>query len=297
MSNDLTDKAQSHGQATSRPQKLAVRGLHFNVVDQGQGKPILLLHGFPDSLTIWEPITPYLLAAGYRVIAFDQRGFGDTDAPIGKIHYRIQQIVDDIPALLDQLDIHQPIQVMGHDWGSVIGWCLACFYPDRVQSLVAVSVGHPTCYGRAGLEQKISKGLYTLWFQFPKLTEWYLLRGGGFKRWLREQQDLSKVLPPMQRAGRLTAALNWYRANLLPILLSRWPRCSRPTLGVWSDQDPYLTEAQMCQSERYVDAEWRYLKIEQCGHWIPQEQPALLAKAAIDWFAEHQDNSHLGRSN
>ena len=267
--------------------RVRTRGLTFRVSDQGVGAPLLLLHGFPDDLHIWSKVTPLLLAAGYRVIAFDQRGCGESDIPQGVDQYRIRQLVDDIPAVLEQLGIREPVYVMGHDWGSAIGWAFALYYPQSVRALVAVSVGHLRSYGRAGLQQKLGKGLYTLWFQLRGVAEWYLLKRGGLARWLGNAPDSAESIRRMSRPGRLTAGLNWYRANLLPVVLSDWPRCSRPTLGIWSSQDRFLTEAQMRDSEKQMDAPWRYQRIENCGHWIPKEQPDLLASLANDWFAMH----------
>jgi len=269
--------------------EIHARGLTFRLFDQGQGTPVVLLHGFPDSLDTWARVTPDLLAAGYRVIAFDQRGYAGTDAPTGTASYRMQEIVDDIPALLDALGIHEPVHVMGHDWGAMIAWGLALAYPERVRALVTIAVGHPQSYGRAGLQQKLGKGLYVLGFQLRGLAECYLLRAGGLRRWLGGGGNPEQALTQMQRPGRLTAALSWYRANLLAILFRRWPRCQRPTLGIWSSYDAYLSEAQMRDSQRYVDAPWRYERIENCGHWVQLEQPQWLAKLAIGWFRQHPD--------
>jgi len=249
---------------------------------------VLLLHGFPDDLDIWSGVIPPLLAAGYRVIAFDQRGCGETSMPVGTRQYRIRQIADDIPAVLGELGITQPVFVMGHDWGSAIAWTFTLYYPEKVRALVAVSVGHLHSYGRAGLEQKLVKGLYTLWFQLRGLAEWYLLNCRGLARWLGDQPDIERIVERMSRPGRLTAGLNWYRANLLSVMLGNWPRCSRPTLGIWSDGDRFLTEAQMRDSSAQMDAEWAYQRIDGCGHWIPKEQPKRLAELAIDWFSRHK---------
>lgn len=267
--------------------QVAAGGLTFRLFDQGHGAPVLLLHGFPDDLEVWSGVIPFLLDAGYRVIAFDQRGFGDSSMPLGVQEYSTRKIVGDIPALLDQLGIREPVWVMGHDWGAGIAWALAMFYPERVRALVAVSVGHLHCYGRAGLEQKLVKGFYTLWFQLRGVAECYLLRGGGLARWLGDEPDAAQIIRRMARPGRLTAGLNWYRAALLPVLFGRWPRISRPTLGIWSDGDRFLTEAQMRHSSTQMDADWAYERIDGCGHWIPREQPACLARLAIDWFARH----------
>ncbi|MEL0168985.1 MAG: alpha/beta fold hydrolase [Pseudomonadaceae bacterium] len=270
---------------------VSARGLQFRVFDQGQGAPVLLLHGFPDSLDLWAATAQPLLAAGYRVIAYDQRGYGESDAPRSTAAYDIEEIAADAPAILDALGITQPVYLMGHDWGAVVAWAVTLFYPERVRALVAVSVGHPQSYSRGGLEQKLSKGLYIVLFQLRGLTEWYLLRAGGMRKWLGSGKHIDNVMRRMSRPGRLTAALNWYRANFKRGLFGKWGQAERPTLGVWSSDDAYLTETQMVNSQRYVNSTWQYQRIDQCGHWIPLEQPDRLANLALDWFSQHQDTN------
>jgi len=265
---------------------ITVGALKFKVCIQGEGEPLLLLHGFPDDQNVWQKVVPLMVEQGYKVITFDQRGCGESDAPVGRKHYKIRTIVEDIPGILDALNISDPVALMSHDWGAVIGWGLSLFHPERVKAHVAISVGHPQSYGRAGFRQKFIKGFYTLWFQLTGVTEYYLLHG-GFSRWLSRYNDEADVLKRMSRPGRLTAALNWYRANFIDILFSKWPHCVVPTLGVWSSDDAYLTEAQLCNSEKYMDAQWQYSRIDGAGHWVPQDAPEKLSELASKWFAQH----------
>lgn len=263
--------------------------IRFRVFVAGAGQPLLLLHGFPDDITVWRRMVPGLVQAGYQVFAFDQRGCGETNAPSGVEHYTIRRIVDDILPVLNALGVRQSLRVIGHDWGAPIAWALAFTYPERVKAMVVVSVGHLRSYGRAGFEQKFVRGFYTLWFQLRGIAEWYLLRQGGqgMRRWMRNHPEAGHAIANMSRPGRLSAALNWYRANLLDILFRAWPRCKVPTLGVWSEHDPFLTEAQMRNSGTLMDAPWDYQRIEDCGHWIPLDAPERLNQLAISWFKQH----------
>jgi pimeloyl-ACP methyl ester carboxylesterase len=260
-----------------------VNGLKFRYYDKGQGQPLILLHGFPDDLTVWKKMIPLLLAEGYRVIAFDQRGFGESDMPLSKKAYQISNIVSDIPVLLENLGTKEPVYLMGHDWGSVIAWAFSLEHPKCVLASVNISVGHPESYRRSGISQKLVKGFYTLWFQLRGLAEFYL-KWGGLKRWLGSYPEPDMAIQRMLRKGRLTAGLNWYRANFSGVVFQSWPMCDVPSLSVWSDKDDYLTEKQVLDSERYMLAEWAYYKVENAGHWIPLEQPEILCKQAIIWF-------------
>ena len=142
-----------------------------------------------------------------------------------------------------------PVRVIGHDWGAVAGWCLALEHPQLVRSQVALSVGHPRQYAVAGLEQKL-KGLYTLAWQVPGAAERWLAQRGyaGLRGWGRQHPRIEDCVQDMSRPGRLTAGLNWYRANLRRVLFGPWEACTVPTLGVWSSGDHFLAEDQMRDS-------------------------------------------------
>ena len=260
-------------------------GRTVNISQRGAGPAVVLLHGFPDSLRLWDATGDRLVAAGRTVVAFDQYGFGDSDAPRGRRHYRIDALVDDVANVVRALQLPTPVDLMGHDWGAVIGWCVCLRYPELVRRQVVISVGHPRAYRRGGWEQT-RKGLYTIGFQFTGIAERRLLRrnGSGLRRWARSHPDADSMVAAMARPGRLTAGLNWYRANIVTVFTRRWADSAVPTLGVWSDGDHLLAEDQMCRSANYMAASWQYLRMPDTGHWIPAERPAELARCALDWF-------------
>ena len=257
----------------------------LNLRSAGRGPTVLLLHGFPDNGSMWGPVAERLVARGLRVLAPDLRGFGESDAPPERRAYALPHLVADVIGLLDRESGEGPMPVIGHDWGAVLAWCLALWHPERVSAGVAVSVGHPREYAVAGLEQK-RKGLYTLLWQFPGLAEASLRRDGhaGLRGWLRQHPQPAACLADMARPGRLTAGLNWYRANLVQVLAGRWPMCQVPMLGVWSSGDDFLAEDQMRRSARRMTARWEYVRIDGAGHWLPLERPEELARLALEWF-------------
>lgn len=268
-----------------------VNGLNLAVIDEGprDGTPVVLLHGFPDRGSMWHHQITALTEAGYRVLAPDQRGFGDSDAPEGVEHYDNMHAMADTVAMLDALGLERA-HVVGHDWGASVAWRLALFAPERLLSLTVVSVGHPLAFMGAGLQQK-QKSWYMLAFQHVGLAEALVEHddfaflqtfgaGGEEKQWAR---DLS-------RPGRLTAALNWYRANVPPqVLLStatlQLPPVTVRTMGVWSDGDEALTEEQMKNSADYVK-DFRYERIDGISHWIPTAAPERLNALLLDFLAQ-----------
>ncbi len=158
-------------------------------------------------------------------------------------------------------------------------------HPELVKSLVAISVGHPKAYARSGLQQKL-KGLYVLGFQFTGIAE-YMLSKNNFlclRRWGYQHTVIKDVIQGMARPERLTASLNYYRVNLVDVFLTAWPNCKVPVLGIWSTADAFLTEDQMVNSEKYMDANWEYIRLEKMEYWIPLEQPEQLFTLTDEWF-------------
>jgi pimeloyl-ACP methyl ester carboxylesterase len=267
---------------SSENQRFRINDLHFNVRIEGEGTPILLLHGFPDSSHMWRDVAPRLAAAGYQVIAPDQRGFGRSSAPTGVANYRIGHLVSDAIGLLEVIGAEKA-HLVGHDWGAVVAWYLAGLHGDRFHSLTAISVGHPKAYATAGWEQK-RKGWYTLFFQLRGLAERIISANdfANFRSWLKDYPEVDRWIEDLGRPGRLTAALNWYRANLTTVLFGKHPRCPLPTLGIWSSRDVALAESQMTRSELFVDGDWRYVRLDGLSHWIPLEDPEGLSRLILE---------------
>jgi len=130
------------------------------------------------------------------------------------------------------------------------------------------------------------QGAYVLLWQVPGLPE-YALSEDGFRRFrgkLGSHPGLEQAVADMQRPGRLTAGLDWYRANYVASLRRRWPRCRVPTLGVWGTRDRYLVERQMQNSAEHMDAPWRYVRLDGVGHWMALEVPDTVAELALGWL-------------
>lgn len=271
--------------------KTTVNGITLNVVVEGDGDPVLLLHGFPDSSRLWRNQIPALVGAGYRTIAPDLRGFGDSDRPEGVENYSILNVLGDLNALCDELGIERA-HVVGHDWGAGAAWGFASIFPDRTRTLTAISVGHPTSFRGAGPEQ-VMASWYMFLFQFEGVAEELLSRNDWefMRAWTKETGDFDHYVQDLSRPGALTAGLNWYRANARP---ESWvgeplelPPITAPVMGLWSSGDFALTEHQMVESEKFVQGPWRYERIENASHWIPLDAPDQLSDLLLDFFAEN----------
>ncbi|HKS43818.1 MAG TPA: alpha/beta hydrolase [Amycolatopsis sp.] len=272
--------------------QMTVNGLSFHVIDEGTGPPVLLLHGFPDSSAVWRHQIPALVAAGHRVIAPDLRGFGESDRPEGVGNYRLELAVQDVLGILTTLGVSR-VNVVGHDWGATLAWTLAGVAPEVVERLVVLSVGHPSAYFTDQIRQR-ELAWYVLFFQYADIAEESLRRDDWalFRLFVRGDGDVDRNLADLSRPGALTAGLNWYRANFSPASFGQvtpphLPSVGCSVLGVWSDHDHALGEAQMLASEKYVTGAWRYVRLERAGHCIPLAAPEKVIRLLVEFLDDY----------
>ena len=266
---------------------VTANGLRFFAQDEGAGDPVILLHGFPDTSAVWREQIPALVAAGYRVIAPDLRGRGQTDRPDGVAEYALSNSVADVAALMETLGLARA-HIVGHDWGAAVAWLFAALQPQRVERLAVLSVGHPATRERPTLES-LQKSWYRLLFQVPEIEDtlraddWYLLRVlfGG-------EADAEDYIATLAEPGALTAGLNWYRANLPATRLMaappKLPPIQAPTLAIFGVDDRYLTESAMLASEPFVRGTWRYERIAGAGHWVQRDAPEQVNRLLLDFL-------------
>jgi pimeloyl-ACP methyl ester carboxylesterase len=265
---------------------LSINGLRMHVVSAGEGPAVLLLHGFPDTHVVWRNQIQALAAAGYRVIAPDLRGYGKTDAPTEVQAYAMQQLCADVLALLDALGLDK-VSLVGHDWGAALGWRLCAAAPQRFERFAALSVGHLKAVLRAGIGQHL-RFFYMVIFCIPGFSEW-LLKAGDWRilrKFTRDRSQPEHWIRDLSPDGRLTAALNYYRANTKPGGGQGSSRVTVPVMGVWSDGDSALGERQMRDSAAYVQAGFRYERIDGADHWMQLTAPDRVNALLLDFLAQ-----------
>lgn len=255
---------------------------YLDSAPEDQQRPVvLLLHGFPDTATMWGKQIEALHAAGYRCIAPDTLGCGESEMAPRVRDYNCVKIASDHAALLDHLRISKA-HVVGHDWGAVIAWLFAGYHPTVTERLVVMSVGHPTAYALSGARQKWLSW-YTYFFQLGGLAEW-LLKGEGalsLRSVFGSHPEMDEVMKRLREPGRMTAAVRLYRAAILPVYTRRQPNVSAPTLGLWSDEDRFLVESQMIRSDKYVDGTFRYERLSG-HHWMSLQQPEAINRLLLE---------------
>jgi pimeloyl-ACP methyl ester carboxylesterase len=259
-------------------------GIHYEVT--GQGRPVLLLHGFPDTGRLWRHQVPALVEAGFEVIVPDLRGFGRSDKPEPVEAYALPLLAGDVLAVLAEVGAPRA-HVVGHDFGAALAWGLGSLAPASVDHLAVLSVGFPSTFLRT-LEQR-QKSWYMLLFQFVGIAERWLRDDDwqNFRHW-SNHPDADEVIAALEADGSLTSGLNYYRANVGP---ATWvgppvqlPTVQAPTMGVWSTGDFALSETQMTESAQSVSGPWRYERLEGPGHWMQLEAPDQVTQLLLDFL-------------
>lgn len=258
--------------------------LTFDVLQSkvDDGPQLIALHGFPQGARAWQRTAALLAEHGIGVHAIDQRGYSPGARPLGVEHYGDRALSADVLAVADRLGL-DTFHLAGHDWGSHVAWVTAAFNPERVRSLTAVSIPHPTAFGRAYKEDPDQKqrSAYMKLFWQPGAAEAELLGAdaAGLRAALDdvEPADQEHYVTRLQEPGALTAVLNWYRA--MSTNPKEVPSVSVPTTLVWSDGDRAVSRrsAELCAE--YVDADYELVTLNGVSHWIPERAPEPLAAA------------------
>jgi pimeloyl-ACP methyl ester carboxylesterase len=273
-------------------QQVDVGDLTFDVRVDGpeDGRPVLLLHGFPETSLSWAAVTPMLTRAGLRTYAPDQLGYSPGARPAEPDAYSTPNLTQVTADLLTALDVPRA-DVVGHDWGANVAWALAAWHPDRVRSLTAVSVPHPAAYTvayRTDPEQKERSGYIRLFWQAGKAEEVLLaddsrrlrrMLSGGEGHSGVPAEAIDEYVAVLSAPGALTAALNWYRAMSSR---ERVDPVAVPTTYVWSDGDVAIgrTAAEACAN--YVTGDYTFVELPGITHWIPEQAPDQLAAAILE---------------
>ncbi|MFI9203465.1 alpha/beta fold hydrolase [Streptomyces sp. NPDC053048] len=251
------------------------------------GRPVLLLHGFPQSRRSWLEVVPLLNAAGLRTIAFDQRGYSPGARPSGVDAYTLPKIAEDAVGVLDALGL-QSAHVVGHDWGAIVAWYLAARHPERVRTLTAVAFPHLDAYQHAFRndpeQQKSSE--YVDFLTAPGRAEAMLADGAvELRKWYHvadtvlTEEQIDRYMAVHTRPGALDSALNWYRVGtLFDDSTGGIGKVPVPTTFIWSRADPSVSNLAAEKTAEYVTGPYRLVTLEEASHWQPEEVPETVAE-------------------
>ena len=306
------------------PKFVASNGIRMAVYEQGKGRPVVFLHGFPELAFSWRHQLPALAAAGFRAIAPDQRGYGRSDVPDGVENYGIDMLIADVHGLLDALELETAI-LAGHDWGSLLLWHMAQVAPERIDGLIQLNIPHFPRLPADPIEifrQRLGDDFYIVNFQTSSEADEALAKDTRhtfsimmrrnqisrerFERLpdsmkslslikavardraggdpLLEEEELAYFAGAFARTG-FTGAINWYR---------NWTDNWRKLEGV--DQviriptlfigaiDDVVIRPEQIEAMKPLVTDLEMYMLENCGHWSQQEKPDEVNGLIVDWL-------------
>lgn len=257
--------------------------LHFD--SEGDGPLVVLLHGFPESRLSWKRQLPALAGAGFRAVAPDLRGYGDSPQPREVDAYRIPAVAEDVAELIESLG-GAPCVLVGHDWGAATAWTLAMTRPDLIRKLVILNVPHPSAIAREvrrSFRQKLNL-TYQLFFQLPVLPELFM-RMFGRMLMRRAGSFTAQEVDTYVRQWHLTPMLNYYRAlgrARRGGMRKQFAAVEMPTLIIWGEREPVFLASGLDDIGQWVK-DVRIERIADAGHFVQRDAPERVSELVIEF--------------
>lgn len=268
--------------------EVALGNLRFHCLVAGneQDPLVILLHGFPETSYMWRPLMTDLASAGYHCLAPNMRGYSKNACPKGKKNYRIEKLVKDILDLA-AAEGKNKFHLIAHDWGAVIGWHLAYEHPENVISYTSLSVPHLKGFYKALKKDKDQqyRSRYIKKLLVPFIAE-YAIRKNDFeafrKLWKFSTADeLNNYLEVFRKRKVLTAALNYYRANLGKSETEEIGEIRVPVLFIWGNKDMAIGRYGVSEGHQYCQGNYKFLELD-AGHWLIQTRYSEIKQAIIE---------------
>jgi pimeloyl-ACP methyl ester carboxylesterase len=268
--------------------------LHY--VEAGDGPLIVLLHGFPEFWFGWRLQIAPLVAAGFRVVAPDTRGYNLSSKPEGFESYAVELLAADIRALIRELGA-ESARLVGHDWGGSMAWTVAINHPEVVDRLAILNAAHPRRLQEGLLNpNQLRKSWYFFFFALPRLPEdvvhardWHF-----FRHFLHDAnppytpQDIERYVEAWAQPGAAAAMINYYRASVRQSQKEAAAKL-RPirarTLVIWGERDSYLGSDLAEPHRDDVPNLDRVERLADASHWVHHDQAARVNQLLIDFFA------------
>ena len=310
------------------PQFIDTNSIRMAVYEQGKGPAIILLHGFPELAYSWRHQLPALAAAGYRAIAPDQRGYGNTTAPPTVSDYSVEELIGDVHGLLDALELESAIFI-GHDWGAILLWHMAILAPDRIEKLITLNIPHfrrPPIDPITMMRQRYGDGFYIVNFQdsdeadrvFAEDTAHFFDVIMRHKQISRQRFD---SLPPEHKVVNFIRSLQQERHSGEPLLLAEerdyyaaayaksgftgpinwyrnWTHNWQITAGVdptvaiptlfIGAVDDVIVAPEQIEAMKPLVTDLTIHMLEDCGHWSQQEKPVAVNRLILDWLVQRR---------
>lgn len=280
---------------------IEANGQSFMVDECGGGEDVaLFLHGFPESRYSWRYQLPLLARLGWRAVAPDLRGYGQSSRPRERSAYRIEHLMADAGGLFDALGARRRL-LIAHDWGAAIAWGFAIEKIRALDGLVIMNVPHPSVFlaKLRGNPAQWKKSWYIAFFQLPGIPEAAMTARGAEaigKAFTGMAVDKSRFPPEVTDhyrknaliPGAMTAMINYYRANTGT--MARWAPgkatvIETPTLMLWGEADAALG-IELTEGYEGLVRDFTLRRFPNVSHWVQQEAPEAVNAALETWLRD-----------
>ncbi|MYM19216.1 alpha/beta fold hydrolase [Brevibacterium sp. 5221] len=270
----------AHGAAEARP---------------GAALPVLLVHGWPEFAAGWEATARELLAAGYEVAAYDQRGYSPGARPDDVRAYDVAELVADMAAVAQGLGWER-FHLVGHDWGGIVGWAFAAVHPERLASFTSAASAHPEAHGRRMAEDPDQRRRMEYMRRIRRdpagMREALLDDDGALLRSYYQGAVpaalVDSYVERLSEPGAMDAVLSYYRQFGEGAPIAYRP-ITVPALYLWGSRDAAFTRGAAELTADYVEGPYRFVELTGATHWLPEEKPDEIAAAVLDWASRHPD--------
>jgi epoxide hydrolase 4 len=276
--------------------------LHYARAGFGE-KLVVLLHGFPECWYSWRhQLLALAQQQDYTVVAPDMRGYNLSDKPPRIEDYKIEKLVDDVTGLIRHLG-RERAAIVGHDWGASVTWATAQRHPEYLWKLAALQVPPWPVWKKNLTLRQFLASWYIFFFQIPYLPEWLIkrnnyamledvLKNTTAVKGIINDPDIAVYKKAMSEPGALTAAINYYRANIWSRFFSKKDdemvkrRIKIHTLFIYGEKDHAVLPPTVKGVKEFIDAPYKEIHIPHSAHWVQQEAKEEVTKALIDFLAE-----------
>jgi pimeloyl-ACP methyl ester carboxylesterase len=275
-------------------------GVSLAVFESGDSAnpTVVAVHGYPDTHTLWDSVVEQL-ADDFHVVTYDVRGVGESDKPVGRGNYVIEQLLDDLALIIDAVAPAQKVHLLGHDWGSIQCWDAVSNpeFTDRVASFTSisgVSLDHAAVWLRTARQrpfavaQQLLESYYTAFFQLPGLPE-FAARSGVIDRVAKVVGRLGRGTnsggPASERSEEdMINGLELYRANMPVRFSNPVPRKTDiPVQVIAPGGDLLVSPALQTQAPEPFVTDLRISEIAG-GHWVVVDSPDLIAELTKEFI-------------
>jgi pimeloyl-ACP methyl ester carboxylesterase len=270
--------------------------LHAVAAGPADGPLVILLHGFPEFWYSWRKQIGPLAAAGFRVVAPDQRGYNVSSKPHNIADYAITNLIADVIAIAEQLGAGK-FFLAGHDWGAAVAWATALRHPLRLKKMAILNVPHPAAMLHTLRTNPLQmlRSWYIAFFQLPRIPE-ARFSADNFAMGVKSlatssrpgtftAEDFAQYRLAWSNPGTVTAMINWYRAFFRRRPRLGDPQVHVPTRILWGQRDKFLLPEMAQESLQYCDSA-QLTFFPEATHWLQHEEPEAVNAALVEFFQD-----------